>query len=148
MEAFGRFSLLSRGLPGGQRYPLEGTLDMVRDVLADGVVLLHFAFVLYIAVGGFIAWRWPRTFYLHLGAVAWGLGIVVLGFSCPLTFLERALRGEAADAPGFIDRYVEGVLYPEELTPLLRALMAVAVAVSYAGLAAKHLPALRGRVGS
>lgn len=121
---------------------------MVRHVLADGVVLLHFAFVVYIAVGGFIAWRWPRTMPLHIVAVAWGLGIVFLGFSCPLTFLERALRDEAADTPGFIDRYVEGVLYPEELTPLLRALMALAVAISYGGLVAIRLGSRRRRVGS
>jgi len=121
---------------------------MVRDLLADGVVLLHFAFVVFIAVGGFIAWRWPRLVYLHLGAVAWGIGIVFLGFSCPLTWLERALRDEAADTPGFIDRYVEGVLYPEELTPFLRGLMALAVVVSYAGLAAMHFGLLRRRVRS
>lgn len=121
---------------------------MFRDVLADGVVLLHFAFVVYVAVGGFLAWRWSRTIYLHVGAVAWGIGIVVLGFSCPLTFLERALRAEAADTPGFIDRYVEGVLYPEELTPLLRVLMALAVVVSYAGLAVIHLGSRRSRIRS
>ena len=121
---------------------------MFFDLLADGVVLLHFAFVVYIAVGGFLAWRWPRTIYLHLGAVAWGIGIVVLGFSCPLTFLERALRGESSETPGFIDRYVEGVLYPEELTPLLRGLMALAVIVSYVGLAVIHFGPRRSRVGS
>ena len=112
---------------------------MLRDVLADGVVLLHFAFVVYIAIGGFIAWRWPHTLYAHLGAVAWGIGIVVLGLSCPLTFVERALRGDAAGTPGFIDRYVENVLYPEEYTPLLRGFMVFLVAVSYAGLAARQL---------
>ena len=118
---------------------------MVGNVLADGVVLVHFAFVVYIAVGGFLAWRWPRTMYVHLAAVAWGIGIVALGFLCPLTPLERALRGEAADTPGFIDRYVEGVLYPEEFTPLLRALMALAIAVAYAGLITIRLRSNRRR---
>lgn len=106
---------------------------MIRLWLADVVVLVHFAFVIYIAVGGFIAWRWPRTIYIHLVAVAWGIGMLLVGYSCPLTILERDLRGEGADTPGFIDRYVEGILYPEEFTPHLRALMTVGAIVSYAG---------------
>ena len=107
---------------------------MFRLWLADVVVVIHFAFVIYVAVGGFIAWRWPKTIYAHFVAVAWGLGMLVFGYNCPLTFLERELRGEGADTPGFIDRYVEGILYPEELTPLLRALMTVMVIISYWGL--------------
>ena len=104
-----------------------------RHLLADAVVLLHFAFLVYVAVGGFIAWRWPRALYVHLVSVVWAIGIVVVGFSCPLTFVEQALRGEGVGTPGFIDRYVEGILYPEDLTPLLRAGVGLAVVASYAG---------------
>ena len=106
------------------------------SALADLVVATHFAFILFIAVGGFIAWRWPRLLWLHLLAVAWGIGIVVIGWDCPLTGLEHALRDRAGDPvnEGFIDRYVEGVIYPERYTGLLRALIAVAVLVGWAGV--------------
>lgn len=107
---------------------------MFRHVMADAVVLLHFGFVIYVAVGGFFAWRWPRTLYVHLVAVAWAIGIVVVGFSCPLTFVEQALRGESVSTPGFVDRYIEGILYPEDLTPLLRAAVGFIAVASYAGL--------------
>ena len=104
---------------------------MVRLWLADVVVLVHFAFVVYLAVGGFIALRWPRTIYLHFVSVAWGVGMLIFGYSCPLTRLEHGLRGEVAGAPGFIDRYVEGILYPEEFTPHLRVVLTLAVIISY-----------------
>ena len=106
---------------------------MIRLWLADVVVLVHFAFVIYLAVGGFIAWRWPRTIYAHLLAVAWGTGMLLFGYSCPLTVLERDLRGESGQTPGFIDRYIEGILYPEEFTPHLRVLLTVIVLISYGG---------------
>ena len=105
---------------------------MSRMWLADVVVIVHFAFVIYVAVGGFIAWRWPRSIWAHFIAVGWGVGMLIFGYACPLTSLERGLRGESGNTPGFIDRYVEGILYPEEYTPHLRVLMSVMVAFSYA----------------
>ena len=109
---------------------------MVYRALADVVVVVHFAFVVFIAVGGVLAWRWPRVLWLHVPAVAWGLGIVTIGYECPLTPLERYFRrlgGEHVPRSGFIDRYVEGVLYPERYTSLLRALVAVMVVVGWTG---------------
>ena len=31
------------------------------------------AFIVFVAVGGLMAWRWPRLLWLHVPAVAWGL---------------------------------------------------------------------------
>jgi hypothetical protein len=107
-------------------------------LLADAVVVVHFAFVVFVAVGGLLAWRWPRVLWLHVPAVVWGLGIVTVGYDCPLTPLERYLRrlgGEDASERGFIDRYVEGVVYPEEYTGLLRAVAAVLIVVGWTGAA-------------
>jgi hypothetical protein len=100
------------------------------------VVVVHLAFVLFVAAGGLLVWRWPRLVRAHLPAVAWGAAIVTVGFTCPLTRIEQYLRdrgGEQGGDAGFIDRYLEGVLYPGELTPVLQALIAAAVVVSYAG---------------
>jgi Protein of Unknown function (DUF2784) len=123
--------------------------------LADAVVVVHFAFVVFVAVGGLLAWRWPRVLWLHVPAVVWGVGIVTVGYECPLTPLERYLRrrgGEDPSGSGFIDRYVEGVIYPEEYTPLLRAIAAVLVVVGWTGALVKLRrpappPAGDGRTG-
>ena len=104
--------------------------------LADAVVVLHFAFVVFVAVGGLLAWRWPRVLWLHVPAVIWGVGIVTVGYQCPLTPLERHLRrlgGEHQTDAGFIDRYVEGVIYPERYTSLLRTLAATLIVVGWTG---------------
>jgi Protein of Unknown function (DUF2784) len=109
---------------------------VVFRLLADAVVIVHFAFVVFVAVGGLLAWRWPRVLVLHVPAVIWGVGIVTVGYECPLTPLERHLRELGGEEPGnlgFIDRYVEGVIYPDDLTPVLRALAAVLIAVGWAG---------------
>ena len=105
-------------------------------VLADATMLLHFAFLVWVVAGGFVAWRWPRAIRWHLLAGAWGLAIVVFGFNCPLTWVEdraREAAGEAGLSRGFIDTYLTGVIYPERYLVQAQALVAVAVAISWAG---------------
>lgn len=110
---------------------------MVFDVLAAVVLVVHLAFILFVAAGALLAWRWPRLAWLHVPAVVWSAGIILIGYECPLTPLEKWLRrrgGGAAYEGGFIDRYVENVIYPEEYTPHLRALAAVMILAGYIGL--------------
>ena len=110
---------------------------MAYGVVADGVMLLHFAFILFVAAGALLAWKWPRVAVAHLPALAYAVVIVTVGFDCPLTPVEkhfRALAGVGAYRGGFVDRYIENVIYPESLTPLLRAAVALLVLVGYAGL--------------
>jgi hypothetical protein len=80
------------------------------------VIVVHFAFLGYLIVGGFIALRWRRTIWLHVPTVLWGIAITVGHLDCPLTWLERWGRKNAGMAPlpreGFIAHYVIGVLYP------------------------------------
>jgi len=110
---------------------------VIYRLVADAVVVVHFGFILFVAVGGLLAWRWPRLVWLHGPVVAWGIGIVVLGFDCPLTPLEkhfRRLGAEEGYEGGFVDRYVEDVIYPQEYTPLLRVLAGVAIIAGWAGV--------------
>ena len=114
---------------------------MVFRLLADLVVVMHLGFILFVAVGGLLVWRWPWMVRLHVPAVAWGTAIITVGFSCPLTPLEKQFRGRAGEqgyAGGFVDHYIEGVVYPGALAPLVRALIAVAVVVGYAGVVGKR----------
>lgn len=115
-------------------------------VVADAVVVVHFGFILFVAVGALLAWRWPRLAWAHLPALAWGVGSVTIGFPCPLTGLEKAARRRAGGGyeGGFVDRYVEGVVYPEHYTSLLRALAAVLVVAGYAVLVRRLRAGQRG----
>ena len=103
-------------------------------VLADGLLLLHALFVIFVAAGGVLALRWPRITWVHLPAAAWGALIEFLGFTCPLTPLEQAWRraaGERAYEGGFIEHYVTRALYPSGLTrPVQIALGLVVLGVN------------------
>jgi hypothetical protein len=95
-------------------------------VLADGVVLVHLAFVAFVVAGGLLALRWPRVAWGHVPAALWGGAIELGGWVCPLTPLENALRaraGEARYAGGFVEHYLLPVLYPAGLTPNLQVVL-------------------------
>lgn len=103
---------------------------MIFRVLADLVVLVHVAFVLFVVTGGFLALRWRRVVWLHVPAALWGALIELGGWICPLTPLENALRrlaGGAGYRGGFIEHYVLPVLYPVHYTLVLRLALAAAV---------------------
>jgi hypothetical protein len=119
---------------------------MVYRVLADAVVVVHFAFLAFVVTGPLLAQRWHPLVWLHLPALAWAVGIVAIGYECPLTALEnrfRRLAGERVYPGGFVDHYIENVLYPQRFTPLVLAVAAVLIAVGYAGLVRTDRPAAR-----
>jgi hypothetical protein len=105
-------------------------------VLTTAILVTHFAYLAYVVFGGFLAWRWPRTIVIHLLAAGWGLYVILARMVCPLTYAEdwsRRRAGESGLTQGFIDRYIEGVLYPERYAGLMQALAVIAVVVSYVG---------------
>ncbi len=62
---------------------------MIYRLLADLVVVIHLAFIVFVAVGGLLAWRWPQLVWAHVPVVVWAVAIVAIGFTCPLTPLEK-----------------------------------------------------------
>jgi len=99
-------------------------------VLADGVLAVHFLFVLFVILGGFLALRWRRLAYVHIPVALYGAAIEFLGFICPLTPLEVWLRrqgGEAGYAGGFIEHYITAALYPTGLTREVQLALGVGV---------------------
>lgn len=99
---------------------------MIYRLLADLLVALHFAFILFVVLGGFLAWRWRRVAWVHLPAALWGVLIEFMGWVCPLTPLEnrfRALAGEGGYQGGFIEHYLIPVMYPEDWTVRLRIVL-------------------------
>lgn len=77
-------------------------------LLADGVLVLHASYVLFvvggqllIVVGWIRHWAWTRNGWfrwLHLGAIGFVVAEAWLGVRCPLTLLENNLRGLAGSA--------------------------------------------------
>lgn len=105
---------------------------MIHRLLADAVLLLHLAFILFVVLGGFLARRWPRLAWLHLPAAVWGASIEIAGGICPLTPLENWLRrmgGEAGYGGSFIEHYLLAVIYPDGLTRRSQLLLALGVVV-------------------
>ena len=103
---------------------------MLYGIAADLLVVVHLAFVGFVVLGGFAVPRWPRLAWLHLPAVAWGVGIELSGAICPLTPLELWLRLEAGAAGydgDFIAHYLLPVLYPAGLTRQAQVVLGVLV---------------------
>ncbi len=107
---------------------------MLYAIAATAVILTHFAFVLFVVLGGLLALRWTRAAWLHLPCAVWGAWIEFSGALCPLTPLENALRtaaGGAAYPQGFIEYYLLSLIYPAGLTRGLQwALGAVVIVIN------------------
>lgn len=103
---------------------------MLFHLLADLVVLLHLAFVLFVLFGGLLVLKWPRVMWLHLPAAVWGAVVEFSGWLCPLTPLEYWLHeqgGETGYNSDFIAHYVLPVLYPTGLTREVQIMLGIAV---------------------
>jgi hypothetical protein len=105
-------------------------MPTLTQLLADLVVLIHLAFVLFVVFGGLLILRRRRIAWLHVPAFVWAAAIEFGGWICPLTPLENRLRemsGEAGYAGGFVERYLVPILYPEELTREIQIALGIAV---------------------
>lgn len=113
-------------------------------LLADAVLVLHVAIVLFVVgglvliVGGNLAgWRWVNHWWLRLAHLA-AIGTVVaeawMGITCPLTTWEIALRraaGQDGYAGGFLQHWLHRLLYwdaPAWVFTLAYTLFGLAVA--------------------
>jgi Protein of Unknown function (DUF2784) len=113
---------------------------MSMTALADTILILHALVVLFI-VGGFaviwagaaLGWRWvrePRLRFAHLGAIGIVALLALLDIPCPLTVLESWLRRDSGRHQGFIEYWLERLIYydfPPWVFTLSYALFAVLV---------------------
>lgn len=86
---------------------------------ADGLVVLHLVFVLFVLGGGVLVWKNRKWAFLHLPAALWGAVVEFTGWDCPLTPLENRLRrlsGGSGYQGDFVEQYLLPLLYPEALT--------------------------------
>ena len=93
---------------------------MTGPALADAILVAHAAFVVFVVaalpaiwIGAALGKRFAFNPWLrgaHLAAIAFVVAEAALGFMCPLTIWEDALRGTASDE-GFIQRWIHAWLF-------------------------------------
>jgi hypothetical protein len=120
---------------------------------ADLVVVAHLLFIVFAVIGGLAVLRWHWLAFVHLPVVVWATVVELMGWVCPLTPLEIALRvaaGEAGYHGGFVEHYILPIVYPAGLTReiqwLLAALVVLVNAVIYGWLMIRSGPAALRRV--
>jgi hypothetical protein len=125
---------------------------LIYRALADLILALHLVFVLFVVLGGLLVLRSPRAAWIHIPAAIWGVLIEYTGWICPLTPLENSLRtrgGEAGYNGGFIEHYIQPLLYPAGLTrstqvvlgSLVLALNLTAYGIMVSRMRRRELPA-------
>jgi hypothetical protein len=105
---------------------------MIERILADGVVILHFGFILFVGFGGFLLLCRKWVAALHLPAVLWAAAIEFRRGICPLTPVEQQLRraaGEAGYSGSFIEHYLIPIIYPAGLDERLQYVLGTLVIV-------------------
>jgi len=105
---------------------------MLAKVSADLLVAVHFAFIVFVVLGGFLVLKWKKVAILHIPCVLWGVLIEFSGWICPLTPLERYFReaaGGKAYSGGFIDHYIMPLIYPTGLTRGMQISLGISVVV-------------------
>ena len=118
------------------------------SILADAVLVLHFAFVAFVVAGGLLVLRWRRLVWLHLPAAVWGALVELEGWICPLTPLENQLRekaGRAGYSGDFVEHYLIPVVYPPGLTSNMQLLLGIAVIAVNVGIYAVLMIRIRRR---
>ena len=100
---------------------------MLFRLAADALLLLHLGFILFVALGALLALHWRWLVFVHLPVLAYGLGIELIGWMCPLTPLEAALHERALAAgvgPSGFSRLVAALIYPAGLSREIQFLLA------------------------
>jgi hypothetical protein len=103
-------------------------------VAAGVVVLVHLAYLVYAAVGGFLGLRGLLWLLPHLISTAWSITVTVTPVDCPLTALEKWLLELSGQRPydgSFTSHYLRDVVYPYQYETLVWLGMMALAALSY-----------------
>ncbi len=100
--------------------------------LLDLILIIHFAFILFVILGGLVALRWHWVVWLHLPAVLWASSYELLGLGCPLTPWEHWLAYQATQL-GYqthaLSRWIYNMTYISDMTRLHQILLGVVMLV-------------------
>jgi len=111
--------------------------------LADLILVIHFAFVLFVVggltltwIGAIAGWRWVRNFRFritHLAAIGFVVAESLAGIWCPLTVWEAQLRGSDVEK-SFIAHWIHRAMFydlPEWMFTTAYVAFAIVVAATW-----------------
>ena len=88
---------------------------MTYKLLADAVVLLHLAWIVFLFAGAVWGRKYRAVRILHLSGLSFAIVSEIMDWICPLTHLEAWLRSRHDPAltytGSFIAHYVEKLIY-------------------------------------
>jgi hypothetical protein len=115
----------------------------MKMLLADALLVLHFAFVLFVVAsvpliwaGALVGWSWVRNRcyrLLHFAASVFVAAESLVGMMCPLTIWEDTLRGVPHER-SFIARWMHSVMFydwPEQVFIAAYVTFAMLVALTF-----------------
>lgn len=108
------------------------TEKVIYSFLAALVMVMHFAFIVFVVMGGLLVLKRRWVAWLHIPAAVWGALIEFMGWICPLTPLEnkfRMLAGESGYTGDFVARYLLPIIYPGALTREIQLLLGALVLI-------------------
>ncbi|MCI0438802.1 MAG: DUF2784 domain-containing protein [Chloroflexi bacterium] len=116
-------------------------LKKTYKIAADLVLVAHFAFAATSVFGGFGVLFSRGWALIHLPTVIWSSAINLVGWTCPLTPVEKRFREAAGGVSyqgGFIQHYIGQLVYPKAMPRKLELTAGVSVlvwnALVYAGV--------------
>ncbi|MBE9481209.1 MAG: DUF2784 domain-containing protein [Bacteroidetes bacterium] len=119
---------------------------MLFRIAADLLVVIHFGFICFVVIGGFLVLKWRWVLFIHVPAAVWGALIEFQGWLCPITPLEQQLRqisGQSGYTGGFIEHYILPIVYPSYLTHEVQIILGTFVVVIniavYGWIISKHI---------
>lgn len=105
---------------------------MAYQLLAELLLVVHVAFIVFAALGGLLAVHRRWWVWLHLPVTARAAAVVTMGWICPLTPWEQSLRiaaGQQEFIGEFIEYYLLSIIYPAGLTRGIQIWLGVGVII-------------------
>jgi hypothetical protein len=103
---------------------------MLYRILADLFLVLHLLFILFAIFGGLLVLRKTWVIFIHIPCVIWASIVNLASWICPLTPWEvrsRIAAGQAGYEGGFIENYIEPLVYIQGMTRTVEITLGAAV---------------------
>jgi len=104
----------------------------MHELAADIILIIHFAFILFVIFGALLFFVTTKIIFIHLPALIWGSYIELTNSICPLTYLENWFLHKAnltTYSEGFIQNYLVPIVYPTNLTKDTQIYLGIALIV-------------------
>jgi Protein of Unknown function (DUF2784) len=105
-------------------------LPVINRLAANGVLLVHFVFVVLAVIGAVGVIVIPAWAWIHVPMVVWSSVVNLAGWTCPLTPLENRFRAAATGKGyegGFIEHYIGPLVYPRGMPRRLELIAGVTI---------------------